>query len=405
MSDARAPILDTAILVDSLRRAVTYAATAGLLKDGSVLDSLRDADAALAAGREPDARALTLALNQVAADIAPMTLTDLNFGRDPLSPDNQRRSRMQQLVLTVFALLILAHVGYFMHSLRLEQAVVQTLEAIQQQRPQQKLVALRKMAQYDKPLGAPSALHDQYHERVAEMIGLNNRLMSAYVAAVQAASTPLFPADLLWRRVSEAWAARSNAQPPPVATDAAAEAALPADHALCEEADGGFRLPEEAVRYPQWMQLVLADSLSDFCFQLKVFSPGGGGALIHQSLSQLSEVPSIQEKVALRADWFLPFFFGLLGATLSMMRALGNIRLPAMTVFSILMRIALGGVAGIAIGWFSVGAGSGPIHASSVISLPFVLAFVVGYGIDALFAVLDRLNRLIGELAGAPRSA
>jgi hypothetical protein len=35
------------------------------------------------------------------------------------------------------------------------------------------------------------------------------------------------------------------------------------------------------------------------------------------------------------------------------------------------------------------------------LSVPFALAFLTGYGIDALFNLLDRLNRAIGDIPKA----
>ena len=155
-------------------------------------------------------------------------------------------------------------------------------------------------------------------------------------------------------------------------------------------------LPEETKTYPKWMKTALRDALNDFCFQLKVISPGGSGALLSQSLNQLEFVNSIKEKVSLRSTWFLPFLYGLLGSAIFMMRNVSSVRTPAMEWFPIVMRVSLGGVAGIVVGWFSVSKPGG-LETTSLLSLPFALAFLTGYGIDALFTLLDRFNRALGE--------
>lgn len=61
------------------------------------------------------------------------------------------------------------------------------------------------------------------------------------------------------------------------------------------------------------------------------------------------------------------------------------------------MRIALGGVAGIVVGWFpsSNALSTEPV---GTLSLPFMVAFVTGYSIDALFSLLDRLGRAVENI-------
>lgn len=439
MGTMRPPLVDAAVLMDNLRLATSYAAAAGLLKDKAVLQTLKTAEDAMAADSVPNIEALSLALSDVCAAIAPLTLVDLAAGRNPLSTDNQHRARWYQLILSLLAFGILIHIGYFMHSLQREQSVLAGIASIQEQRPREKLVALRKLAQYEAPLDERSARNDLYHERIGELITLNDRMAATYTAAVVAEGIPLFPLSSLARSVegfvdrfaadeasdrppagpamppadltppapgdpAAAAAPPASAQATPPAAEAVTMADLTAEPALCQRrGDGGFELPREAAGYPNWVQLVLVDALSDFCFQLNAF--GDGSDITNQSLQSLSVLPAIREKVALRVDWFLPFFFGLLGATLYVMRNVGSIRLPAVALPSTLMRISLGGVAGIAIGWFSINPADGGLVPGGNVSLPFILAFVVGYGIDALFQILDRFNRLIADTAGPAKPA
>jgi hypothetical protein len=57
-------------------------------------------------------------------------------------------------------------------------------------------------------------------------------------------------------------------------------------------------------------------------------------------------------------------------------------------LLSLVMRIALGGVAGIIIGWFWV-----PTAGVQISSIPFGMAFLAGFSIDTLFSLLERLNK------------
>jgi len=141
------------------------------------------------------------------------------------------------------------------------------------------------------------------------------------------------------------------------------------------------------------MQQVLAETSSDFCFQLRVLFPGEQ-SLLSQSVNGLSFVSGIKSKAALRAQWFLPFFYGLLGSAIFLMRNVASTRTPSIEWIALAMRLSLGGVAGIVIGWF-VSTASAGFDSAGNLSIPFALAFLAGYAIEILFTVLDRLNRAV----------
>lgn len=120
-----------------------------------------------------------------------------------------------------------------------------------------------------------------------------------------------------------------------------------------------------------------------------------------------------RNKVSLLVAWLLPGLYGLLGACVFLMRHMllhGAVReegVRALDVLSILLRIALGGLAGIIVGWFwvptSVTTTSSAIAVSSV---AFGVAFLAGFSIEGLFALLDRLNRtLVTETPARPEPA
>ena len=193
--------------------------------------------------------------------------------------------------------------------------------------------------------------------------------------------------------------ASSSTQPSPAAlVSPSGETISNSAPQICvQEADGSIKLPLESLVYPEWMRSVLSDSLSDFCFQLKVLAPGGQGTLLNASLGQLAFAPAIREKVSLRLNWFLPFYYGVLGSIIFVMRNIASVRTPAVEWFPILMRVCLGGVAGIVIGWFSSATALGAETTTTALSIPFALAFLTGYGIEVLFNMLDKLIRTVGD--------
>ena len=118
------------------------------------------------------------------------------------------------------------------------------------------------------------------------------------------------------------------------------------------------------------------------------------------------DIYAARNKVHLLVSWLLPGLYGLLGACVFVMRALlrttgrragaGDARIVDM--LSLLLRVSLGGLAGIIIGWFSVPtASSAGTSAIAVSSIPFGMAFLAGYSIESLFSMLDRLNKTLGQ--------
>ncbi len=114
----------------------------------------------------------------------------------------------------------------------------------------------------------------------------------------------------------------------------------------------------------------------------------------------VSMIYETRNKVNLLVSWMLPGLYGLLGACVFLMRDLlrvnglstphGDARI--VDLLSLLLRVALGGLAGIIIGWFWVPTSATPnSSAISVSSISFGVAFLAGFSIDSLFALLDRL--------------
>jgi uncharacterized membrane protein (Fun14 family) len=110
-------------------------------------------------------------------------------------------------------------------------------------------------------------------------------------------------------------------------------------------------------------------------------------------------------KVNLLVSWLLPALYGLLGACVFLMRDLlivnGTSKLSSETkivdLLSLALRLALGGLAGIIIGWFWVPSSTSGTSAPSlnISSIPFGIAFLAGFSIDSVFSLLDRLNKAI----------
>jgi hypothetical protein len=96
--------------------------------------------------------------------------------------------------------------------------------------------------------------------------------------------------------------------------------------------------------------------------------------------------------------WWLPLLYGALGALVFVVRTLSLEARDRLfrreALVSLNLRVFLGMISGLAIGWFwnqsSQGAGTaGPMSVSTL--SPFALAFVAGYGVELFFTLLDKI--------------
>ena len=146
------------------------------------------------------------------------------------------------------------------------------------------------------------------------------------------------------------------------------------------------------------------------------FASQMGLSITDPSQTQLSSIimNNIQDIIILLGSSILPLLYGFLGATVFLMRKLfgdgtdvfgaklGPQGEHALLLGRVLLRVCLGGVAGLAIGWFWTPASSKSImDATSFSTTPFALAFLAGFSIELLFSILDRILAAINPATQA----
>ena len=138
------------------------------------------------------------------------------------------------------------------------------------------------------------------------------------------------------------------------------------------------------------------DTLSSWnkVWQFKFFSPP------EEAKKTASEV--VKERFTLQQNarfvlqvlqlYLLPLLYGLLGACVYVLRMLTvemrNLTYEVESNIRYHMRVQLGALSGLAIGWF---AASPSIGLSLSAVSPFALAFLAGYSVEVLFAIMDGL--------------
>ena len=132
----------------------------------------------------------------------------------------------------------------------------------------------------------------------------------------------------------------------------------------------------------------LAERLTPFLSETTVAGTGDFANRVAQSL----RLAALSLTLDFLAKYVLPALYGLLGACAFVLRQLsdeiGRLRFAYDRQVQYTLRLNIGMLGGLAIGWFINPGESGSVVASLS---PLALAFVAGYGSDLLFALLDRI--------------
>lgn len=126
------------------------------------------------------------------------------------------------------------------------------------------------------------------------------------------------------------------------------------------------------------------DSMDLFCYQGLMYQP----SMVPSLSERLSRVNQVLSMYTL---WILPAIYGALGATIYFMRSILDPLLPDPPTGKILLRVALGALAGIILGWFWTPDSVATNEIGSVGFSLFGMAFLLGFSIDVFFVMLERL--------------
>jgi hypothetical protein len=104
----------------------------------------------------------------------------------------------------------------------------------------------------------------------------------------------------------------------------------------------------------------------------------------------ISRKKSVEPLMNLLSGTILPLLYGLLGSCIFMIRYFANTPIGLInlgdTAVGILLRLGLGAIAGLALGWFNI-----TEDVTKFTTTPIAVAFVAGFAIDILFDFLDRV--------------
>ena len=398
-------------LVADARRVAAYGQRTGRLKDNELISSIWAVDNLNpATWKAPEVATMQAAMNRALQVIYPTSLVDLRSNWDPF--DKRRTLGPLLFVLATLALMFITAVATFEYDRGV--GLLKGIEALEKDDPRaeigsiaRQLIALNAAAKAAE--GQSFSLIDEAHFALIDRLHQIDGRLEFYIPEMSKfrVNHPL-PHETIgasWLQFRDGFGAMLGWSA--VAKDAGAAVAVtntdPIGVTACKDRDKA-----EALYLTTFARTPVAGMLAQYfynvldivCAQNLKFPPGtiGGYAGFIADMTNWSNMWGL---------WYLPALYGALGAMLYYMRRILDPTIPDPPAIRILHRTALGAFSGVVVTWFWA-PDQLETAASSVGLTVLTLAFLVGFGIEVLFALLDRLVTTLIELAKggtAPPSA
>ncbi len=392
----------------------------GRLPQGStIFDEIDRATQALEAGERPSATPLNKAIEAVSVELG-ITVDQLQRRETRLGRFSHRVAQITPYLIGLLTLLLTLYLSFQSSELHKADLALREYQDLVSERLPEKVYFAWKMYRYEKVLNvqAPTLAHlDGYQKLVNDAKRLFGKLVAVRSMLVESAVIRYVPA--LFQTYGPCWsqglakALNSDSNGPSAECASPAEA-ITAGGGLTEELAPVLDCP----RLPDGVKGKAA--VSDAKVDLEAYEGSIACFVKSLQIDQGYSLPldefiyATRNKVFLLVSWMLPGLYGLLGACVFLMRRLlfvndwrngqGDARI--VDLLSLVLRIALGGLAGIIIGWFWVPTAlTTNSSAIAVSSVSFGVAFLAGFSIDSVFTLLDKLNRAMGASEGKDAAA
>jgi hypothetical protein len=387
-------------LLEDAYLVLQYAVRAGRLPDATLPNAIKEVEASMGAGGLAGLVPLSNAMNGAVTAIAPITLVDLRAGRSPFDKDHRGSSRKLQYSLCGLTVILAAFIAFYSFSVQRKEGALREYQEIRAANIPEKVDALYRLVQQEEVRIKKDPRYEQYQRSLNEILGLDARAQAALQLLAEQSLATGWPFRDEVRAVLT-WIARALPGPsggaPGAGTDLSAQPSRYEN--MCDQVqDVLAQSSADQTGSSAWRQAVLREQINQSCFK-EMMGIKHGVAIESASLFYTAH---IRDNVVLLSVWILPFLSGLLGATVFLLRDSLNPLTANFGLARVVVRLALGGVAGIIIGWFWVPTGNFGPQIGKGSSIPMALAFLTGFSIDILFSALDRLK---GTLSAAQEPA
>ena len=386
-------------LLEDAYLVLQYAVRAGRLPDATLPNAIKEVEASMGAGGLAGLVPLSNAMNGAVTAIAPVTLVDLRAGRSPFDKDHRGSSRKLQYSLCGLTVILAAFIAFYSFSVQRKEGALREYQELRAANIPEKIDALYRLVQQEEVRTKKDPRYEQYQRSLNEILGLDARDQAALQLLAEQSLATGWPFRNEVRSVMT-WIARAlpgTSEAPSAGSDLSAQPSRYEN--MCDQAhDALAQSSADQTGSSAWRQAVLREQINQSCFK-EMMGIKHGVAIESAALFYTAH---IRDNVVLLSVWILPFLSGLLGATVFLLRDSLNPLTSNFGLARVVVRLALGGVAGIIIGWFWVPTGTFGPQIGKGSSIPMALAFLTGFSIDILFSALDRLK---GTLSAAQEPA
>jgi hypothetical protein len=390
-------------LIADVNLVIGYASRAGVSLPLSIYDARDEVMKTQGSDTSSSCSRLEISLAEAVREIAPLTILHLRSGQDPLSlqqVENKSTLTPRRVLILSAALLVTLIISFTSLVHRQETALkaVQQTENTQFDKKFRSVVRKLDGGQIGDRTTAEFAA---FQEEVAELVRMEAQRAAATGLADRVSTSAWMPIRVAIDSVTKSFrnllwdAPPTSAAPPRSPVGVTPPEGLPNNETFFNtpELAGKFQrkdpcyLPTD-VQKPtisgtpayEWVPVLTTVKALNECIssQLNIYPA---------QVTYESFVYRTNDSISLFYSWILPLLYGALGAVVFLMRNLNNVRTPNLHMSDTLFRIAMGAIAGIVIGWFfNPSSSSAPTGSAT----PFGIAFLAGFSIDLLFAILDR---------------
>jgi hypothetical protein len=383
-------------LIADAKLVAAYGQRSGRLRDNELISAIAAIDKIPSPSwNEPTAVALQSALDRAINNISPTTLGDLKDKNwDPFAPSAARGTQRRQIAFVVFSLLLMFITGYSTLVYNRGSSVVSAIEQLMSDQPRSAVnTIVRQLAtSVATPQTVASTTGDttttatvpgeSYFTLIEDLHAYDERFNTyRQQASGFLAENPLpheLPSRLLWP---------------------ASDYSGPA-YDLCKDV---------AATAPTIKASLTGATLPDILkqmrfFQYQVFCAEGIKTGDFGASDYMGFTYAMRWWISAWGLLYLPALYGAFGATIYYMRRILDPTLPDPTLMHFIHRVALGAFAGVIVTWFWAPNDALATSFTSVGLTLFTVAFIVGFSVDILFALLERfVSAALGVVKGADR--
>lgn len=409
--------MDAADLLKDAHLIADFAQRSGVLKNADLVSAIQKAEErGTLAWSSPETVALQLAINATTRDISPVTLLDLKSGFNPFDENPERRRavaksrRVLRYSLIAAALCLLFMGAHFSVWQERATGILVELAKNKGERQQELIHDLMPLVvQFESEKtdfveldDAGSMARDTFRMRINEARSVVESMV-ADSNLYREIGQEFFPGSRIWKGISalvSSAPARAFDVPAPQASVTPATQ-LPAPLKNLQAYSECFRAKTPNLADAALASAALEDYKGVYLFGSLVERDDSlaqrircllGLTLIEKRnrFNGYGDTSLMTGRINVLNIWLLPAIYGMLGAVIFHLRLCLDPMRPDPDQVRAVLRVFLGGFAGVAIAWFWRPEADGRIVFANVSIGALTTAFLFGYSLDVFFTFLDR---------------